>query len=247
MNSKLCQKVVHNFLFDWHEDIISISAKLIPGEKSDEIALLQIGRRNGHVHIFDLKICPRLMHEGELWRLLTSPDIIKVIHDCRRLSASLMKHFKVTMQGIFDTQVAYCVLMIERQLPPRLISLSNLCEKYGDPGRDIAGSVQPCACLKSHGDHSMYWARRPLGSRDLECAAQEVRVLLPVLHQNMTRELPSTEDSVLQDLCYAFVHGKFTSCRGGRGTGYTSKPVLQLSDIQRYLLRNTIPQSVGGL
>ena len=63
--------------------------------------------QEGRVYIFDLKKSPNLIHEGLLWRILISPDLTKVMHDCRSVSTLLKKQYKVTMNGVFDTQVGY--------------------------------------------------------------------------------------------------------------------------------------------
>ena len=67
--------------------------------------LIQIATPNHKAYVFDIKKTPALVQEGLLWRLIVSPEITKVMHDCRSASAALKRQFKLTLKGVFDTQV----------------------------------------------------------------------------------------------------------------------------------------------
>ena len=45
---------------------------------SDEVLLLQVGLEEGQVYVFDVKENAKLIIEGQLWRLLQTPDVVKV-------------------------------------------------------------------------------------------------------------------------------------------------------------------------
>ena len=68
--------------------------------------LAALGTEERDVYVFDLKLRPDLMLEGLLWRLLSAPEVTKVMHDCRQASALLQHDYKVILRNVFDTQVS---------------------------------------------------------------------------------------------------------------------------------------------
>ena len=70
-----------------------------------EIYLITISTLNSEVYIFDVHTCPAILHEGALWRILKSPALLKITHDCRELGFTLKSRHGIELNNVFDTQV----------------------------------------------------------------------------------------------------------------------------------------------
>ncbi|ELT93333.1 hypothetical protein CAPTEDRAFT_224359 [Capitella teleta] len=234
-----CVKVVQKLLKS--NTVLSLSIKHIEIHPWD-IVLIAVGERNGNVFIFDVKTCPAIVHEGQLWRIIIADALPKVMHDCRRSGSSLQRQYQLRLCNVFDTQAAFCLLMMEKQLPPRLISLRDLYEKCGDPGRRMSTSLQEADGVGG----GIYWAQRPMSSHLVQSLATELRTLLPNLHENLLREIPDIADSFMNELCEMFINGDFFK-RSTKSAKKRCKHITRLSDRQRTLLYATIPQGAQSL
>ena len=86
-------------------DLEEIVSKVLFPSFAEDIYLITVGVRDGRVFLFDIHKCPNIVYDGQLWRILTSNDITKVMHDCRNASFQLRKQFRVALNNVFDTQV----------------------------------------------------------------------------------------------------------------------------------------------
>jgi hypothetical protein len=99
-------------------------------------------------------------------RQTCNKNYLQVIHDYRPSAASLMRQYQLRLRGVFDTQVtdtalhsfhvfmssfalqaAFCVLMIEQRLPPRLINLRDLYYKCGDRALRMSVEIEVGECM----------------------------------------------------------------------------------------------------
>ncbi|XP_058271849.1 piRNA biogenesis protein EXD1 [Hemibagrus wyckioides] len=73
--------------------------------QSERLCWLQVAVKN-KVYLFDILLLGARAFRNGLSNILESTDILKVMHDCRRISWCLMLQFGVNLSNVFDTQVA---------------------------------------------------------------------------------------------------------------------------------------------
>eukprot|EP00397_Hematodinium_sp_SG-2012_P040951 GEMP01044992.1.p1 GENE.GEMP01044992.1~~GEMP01044992.1.p1 ORF type:complete len:297 (-),score=61.65 GEMP01044992.1:820-1710(-) len=56
----------------------------------------------------------------------------KIFHDCREDAAALLEQFGIQLRNVYDTQVAYTMLLEQRNLSPYLIGLNGLLRELLD-------------------------------------------------------------------------------------------------------------------
>ncbi|KAK2173572.1 hypothetical protein NP493_866g00034 [Ridgeia piscesae] len=221
-------------------DRVFIAVKQVFHEQPGDLALITVGTVDGQVYLFDLKHGGDIMFEGLLWRVLQSQQLLKIIHDCRHASAALHRQFGVSMRDVFDTQAAYCLLMVDQRLTPRHISTTDLYYKYGDHDEAL---VQ---CIQERVDAAgIFWCQRPLSKGMIRSAACDVQMLMSHVYENMNREITALAlERDLAEYIKAYNHGtkqvsklqKMATLKVQR----SRRPVLALTDRQTELLRNTI-------
>ncbi len=148
------------------EDVIALDTEF-HGEKRywPELFLIQFAGRNGPVAVDPLGI-EDLSPIGEL---LESKVPVKVIHSARNDIDILMHHLGIVFSSVFDTQLAAAFLGNEPQ-----ISLYNLI-------RNECGKAP-------HKGHTLSdWSVRPLSKEQIEYALNDVRYLLSIYDNQMTR------------------------------------------------------------
>eukprot|EP00927_Polykrikos_kofoidii_P061081 TRINITY_DN55977_c0_g1_i1.p1 TRINITY_DN55977_c0_g1~~TRINITY_DN55977_c0_g1_i1.p1 ORF type:complete len:610 (-),score=115.90 TRINITY_DN55977_c0_g1_i1:42-1808(-) len=108
--------------------------------------------------------------------LLESPDVAKVVHDCREDSSALFHQYGVELRTVFDTQAAYATLERYGGRSPHQTSSAELCRQFLD-----VEEPQDLGDMKtSMMQDEKLWARRPLSSLLARYALQGVVHLLPL-------------------------------------------------------------------
>lgn len=159
------------------QTIVSMDCEGINLGVRGQLTLLELGTVRGEAFIFDLLICPEIVNDGGLKRLLESDTIIKVIHDCRNDSVNLYNQFGVKLRNVFDTQSAHAVLQFQDHNKPvykvKNVSLNSLCEYYRVPINPMKDQLK-----NIYRRDQKYWSRRPLTKDMLLYAAGDVLVLI---------------------------------------------------------------------
>merc|ERR1719295_516475 len=165
-----------------------------------QLTLLQISTAEKQTYIFDLMADPTMWNEGGLKKLLTSPDVIKVFHDCRNDSVVLHAQNDILLQNGFDTQAAHAVLELQEYGKPvykvKNVSFNALCKSYGAPSNPIKDQIKA-----EYSRDQRFWARRPL-SVDMICyAAADVLSLVPKIYQAMKSAMKPESLNLFSELC----------------------------------------------
>lgn len=166
-----------------------------------QVTLMQIATMNGYAYIFDLITCASMMDGGGLKKILESPDVIKIIHDCRNDSVNLFKQFNVTLRSVFDTQAAHAVLSFQDSGKPvykaKSVALNAFCQAYGatiNPMKEQLKNI--------YRRDQKYWSRRPLSREMILYAAADV---LSLVHENlytaMVRNIAPENRKLMLELC----------------------------------------------
>lgn len=157
--------------------IVSMDCEGINLGVRGQLTLLELGTVRSEAFIFDLLLCPEIVNDGGLKRLLESDAVIKVIHDCRNDSVNLYNQFGVKLRNVFDTQSAHAVLQFQDQHKPvykvKNVSLNSLCEYYRVPINPMKDQLK-----NIYRRDQKYWSRRPLTKDMLLYAAGDVLVLI---------------------------------------------------------------------
>jgi hypothetical protein len=201
----------------------TLDAKTTPAETTETTANKEqdIGRTDGannnnnsnskhsmkpEVCVFDLITNPELAYC--LKPLLESDKVVKIVHDVRNKSNALHVQFGITLNNVFDTQVANLVIQQQVTGKPayksRYISMGKLCEVYGSEelmkyrhmvkirttSRGAAGSLSKM--MSSSGSSSKdvnYWRTRPLTRPMVLEATMDVYCLVGGIYQNLKAQI----------------------------------------------------------
>lgn len=157
-------------------------------------------KRKPEVCIFDLITNPELAYC--LKPLLESEQIVKIVHDVRSKSCALHSQFGIMLNRVFDTQVANLVIQQQETGKPayksRYISMSKLCEVYGD--EDL---IKYRNLIKSKTRHNNsgqsasggkikdvnYWRQRPLTESMVYESTMDVYCLIGGVYQNLKSQI----------------------------------------------------------
>lgn len=124
----------------------------------------------------------RFFEVSGLKKLLESPRVHKVMHDCRHDSDALFHQFGVKLGPVIDTQVVFSVLRRVRGMEVGLpVSLRTLLKKFAGASEEqlfMKNAVKDI--MRDDGD---YWLRRPLSPEALQYARLDVEYLLSVTKQ----------------------------------------------------------------
>ncbi|CAH1790032.1 unnamed protein product [Owenia fusiformis] len=233
------QKIVHAILLK-DPPFIAVACKRAGADKKGEILLLTISTWQQQVYVFDIKHNPGFIVDGGLWRLLESNVLTKVWHDCLNDAVGLKKYHKVTPRKVYDTQIAYAVLMEQEGLPSRLIDLIDICDKYG---RKDHFAKLSCIAISDH----MFWGRRPLNKEMLDIASMDVLPLVPIIYEQLNRQMNIENSIIFEDICQEGIKASIQGKPFCLGIRQVSKiPIMRLNSGQEQLLDSTIPLSARG-
>jgi len=167
------------------------------GQHGGFITLIAVSCWDGKIYLFDVKLCPAIVYEGGILRLLQSVELLKVFHNCGPDCATLQKQFGIKVKHFFDTQIAHAVIMEKAGMSPRRVSLQKICEIYKEP---------PCYTPSDELERLLIedpnvWARRPLTKPMQKFAAAFVSPLVPEIFTKTDSALPPTTDDWFTHLC----------------------------------------------
>ncbi|KAK7482619.1 hypothetical protein BaRGS_00026118 [Batillaria attramentaria] len=227
------------------EPVIGLASTGVNVGPKGKLSLILLTTGEGDVYAFDVKKYPDLMYQG-LGRLLQSVHVLKVVHNSAPLAANLHFQFGISLQNIFDTQVAYSIIMENMGLCGRRVPLAALCEKCSI--EQYAPSPQ---FQKLLAEDMNAWARRPLTKEMLNTAASLVLPLVPSLYGKLMRAIDEKSWEWFQVLNeenrVSLIRNKRASAQQSSRreatprTSHQELPVFRLSKSQRELLKDTLP------
>ncbi|XP_045176853.2 uncharacterized protein LOC123537263 [Mercenaria mercenaria] len=195
-----CQEVVRILQ---QETLLAVDCEGLQLGKDGPLTLLQIGTLNGTVYLFDVMKNDQeqdksFFKDSGLDGLLTSSEIVKVIHSCSEDSAALFHQFGIKLENVFDTQVAHMVIKEhkDRKLPSRE-KLEEICKMYSTA--DGVYARKDDVQLKYVKNEGNFWAKRPLTQEMIDYASRDVAALLPEVYVGQNRYL---EENKLMDKFY---------------------------------------------
>ncbi|XP_015114166.1 egalitarian protein homolog [Diachasma alloeum] len=178
--------------------VVSFDCEGINVGAKGQLTLVQIGTAQGHVYIFDLFTSPNLI--TGLRKLLESPNVVKVIHDCRNDSVNLFNQFGIVLNNVFDTQAAHAVIQYQEVGKPvykvKSVNLNTLCEMYGAPCNPLKEQLKYI-----YRRDQKYWSRRPMSRDMLVYATSDVLGLVPQVYNAMSRVIKPETQSLFNELC----------------------------------------------
>ncbi|KAK3097696.1 hypothetical protein FSP39_012219 [Pinctada imbricata] len=202
---------------------------------------------DGEVYVFDVKKCEDVLLLGGLIRVFQSTELVKVVHDCSTDNL-LLKKYGVKVRNYFDTAVAYSVILEQRGLPPRKISLQNICDKFGIERFRPERSEQ----IKLREDVN-YFGLRPMSRLMLNICASYVLPLIPSLYHVLAQQLETTSwewfDYMSEENRLSKVQPeRISSEREKRKTERYLKnlhlyPITRMSKEEKHLLQDSVPDS----
>ncbi|XP_013419593.1 piRNA biogenesis protein EXD1 [Lingula anatina] len=228
--------------------IIGVSGKGVPFNNLETITLVTVVTLHGEVFIFDIRKNRDLMISGGVGRVLQSKELKKVLHDGNEFNLALRRQFGVRIQNVFDTQVAYSLIMQTQGLPPRFIHVRDAYVKYGGVKEDIDPATRQ---LMSEDPN--FWSRRPLSKVAQRVAAMDTIPLLPTLYDALNREITADIRALFEHMSEDNVRPlsmrrqrtrtaeKAEADEMRRLRTDTKSPILKLNKSQEKMLQYTVP------
>uniref|UniRef100_T1JEU3 ethanolamine kinase n=1 Tax=Strigamia maritima TaxID=126957 RepID=T1JEU3_STRMM len=186
LNPRKALKTVQRIVECYSE--VSVSGEGANIGPCGDVSLLQVGTCDGICFMFDLQSCPQLVSEGGLKILFETGDVIKIIHDCRALSAAFYCQFKIKFTNIFDTHASLCAhAVIQSQFNSTsaydipIVNLRYICARYS------CGQNRAANFVRKHSKTmiDIDWTRRPFFNHTVCYAAARVMCLVPEIYDNM--------------------------------------------------------------
>lgn len=151
------------------------------------------------IYIFDLQFDPNIV-KGPLKRLLESPNVIKVFHDCRNDSLALYYHYGIMLQNVFDSQVGHALLQQQNYGKPvyksKFVSLQSLLESY----IDASFSPRKETAKRNTRRDQKYWIHRPFTDEMILLVAYNVYPLVPDIYLTMRKQIRPEYNELLEQL-----------------------------------------------
>ncbi|CAG9770035.1 unnamed protein product [Ceutorhynchus assimilis] len=190
----------NNWPFTEDKVIIGFDCEGINLGVKGQLTLLQIATMSGFAYVFDLITCPQMIESG-LRQILESPEVIKIVHDCRNDSVNLHRQFSIVLNCVFDTQAAHAVLTFQNTGRPvykaKSVALNALCEAYGGPVNPMKDQLK-----NIYRRDQKYWSRRPLTREMILYASADVLSLVSdKIYFPMVNAIKEENRILLMELC----------------------------------------------
>lgn len=165
--------------------LILLDCEGINLSRSGQLCVIQIGvptkQKDLIIFIIDVILAGKEIVSEHLKELLESQKTLKVIHDAKRDSEALSWQFSVTLDHIFDTQIAHQVLMMEQNKPAReQISFVALVKEFC--GIEYREKQQ----LHQVVEDGM-WLKRPFNPDLLQSAVYDIQYMYPAYEEILKR------------------------------------------------------------
>lgn len=169
------------------------------------------------IYLFDVYCNSRLF--AVLEPLLSSSDVIKVIHDCSQDLKALYQFNNIRMRNIFDTQIAHQVLLRQNGQNPYKIGINLLSETYNGPSVNQAKESLKERYRQAARTGKAYWNMRPLTDEHKYHAAHDVFVLVPNVYETMKKSFETDYWDLFQREIASFIQ-KFAPTPGPYDSRY---------------------------
>ncbi|XP_076443432.1 piRNA biogenesis protein EXD1-like isoform X2 [Babylonia areolata] len=228
------------------EPVIGLACTGVSLGPKGQLSLVVLTTGEGDAFVFDVKKYPDIMYQG-LGRLLQSVHVLKVVHDCGPVASCLHAQFGIYLKNVFDTQVAYSVMLEKQGLCPRRLPFQALCEKCDIPQYTPSPHFQ-----KLLSEDINAWARRPLNQDMLNTAAASALPLVPTLYQHMLKALKKDSWDLFHVISdntgLSPTHPRPSAQSPAQSRRHKSDegpcpppPVVRMSQTQRALIKDTLP------
>ena len=161
-----------------NHSIVAVDCEGVRLGRFGRLSLMQIADESGNVSLIDAK------GDGVIAGLrpvLTSKDVLKVMHDCREDAASLYhQHDGIRLGGVLDTQVASIMLQKHSKAVLRQQGYSDLVSQY--LGVKDSTNTVGTYMKQRMSDDAFLWHRRPLTKELVQYAVHGVEHLLTLWH-----------------------------------------------------------------
>ncbi|XP_049637412.1 piRNA biogenesis protein EXD1 [Suncus etruscus] len=182
------------------QSVLSVAAEGTNVCRHGKLCWLQVAT-NSRVYLFDIFLLGRRAFNNGLQMVLEDKKILKVIHDCRRLSDCLSHQYGILLNNVFDTQVAD-VLQFSMEtsgfLPNCISTLQDCLIKHLKVAPKYLSFLEERKNLIQ--ENPDVWFMRPLSPSLLKSLALETAYLLPlrlVFLDAMMSDLTTLVDSYL--------------------------------------------------
>ncbi|XP_056410994.1 piRNA biogenesis protein EXD1-like isoform X2 [Hyla sarda] len=184
-----------------------------------------------HVYLFDIALLGPNIFKCGLKAVLEDKSIVKVVHDCRRLSDCLFHQYGIVLNNVFDTQVADVYLFHTATggfLPKRANSLEDCLTKHLN--------MDPCKILflsKTHDivKDNLLWSLHPLPLPLQKALALEASYVLS-LHTPMAKAMMADFTSIVEGYLEVYAYHEVPNWLEVSGTKLPQQFGL-LKDLQR--------------
>ncbi|SCM04707.1 3'-5' exonuclease, putative [Plasmodium chabaudi adami] len=194
-DSKECKKYINEIEKNAMNENLKIIGLDIEGYKigrNGTVSIIQVCAKD--IYIFDLYKCDNsYLFVKYLKELFENKNIIKVAHDCREDCSILFNQYNINLNNIFDTQIAYNLILKKSKKELYQISYDDLLYK----------------CLFLNNNHKIYfhkiisldnkiYLKRPISKELIHYAVQDVLYLKPLM-LNLVGTLRNIENVPRED------------------------------------------------
>lgn len=97
---------------------VSLIVHMSRASRHASVCAISMTAPGNKLYLFDMQcaLAKAMLARGGLGTLLMTPDVTKVMHDCRVASHALWRDFGVPLAGVFDTQVGLGAVRVVRGL-----------------------------------------------------------------------------------------------------------------------------------
>ncbi|KAI6224445.1 Egalitarian [Aphelenchoides fujianensis] len=166
---------------------------------SEEFLSMIIIASTSRIAIFDLAHSDVVLMESGLKELLEAADVLKVMHDVKRVTSLLAHRYNLTLKRVFGTQIAHTIIQHDKLSKPlaelRAISFLNLQRVYY-PQALMNSDVTPRKLSQAP-----TWGTRPLTDDLMLAAAEECHCIVTALYRLLNSQLPDSCRRLFEDKC----------------------------------------------